>query len=55
MRTAYKLAWALLAWPVIIILAVMGAWALVGVSCLCLAMVVADVPDRVGEALGVES
>ena len=34
-----------------LILAVMGLWALVGVTCLCAGMVLADVPERVSTRL----
>lgn len=34
--------------------AVMGLWALVGVTCLCAGMVLADVPERIGGRYGHE-
>lgn len=34
--------------------AVMGFWALLGVTCLCAGMVLADVPERIGGRFGHE-
>lgn len=33
---------------------VMGFWALLGVTCLCAGMVLADVPERIGGRFGHE-
>lgn len=37
-----------------LVFAVMGFWALLGVTCLCAGMVLADVPERIGGRFGHE-
>ena len=37
-----------------LVFAVVGFWALLGVTCLCAGMVLADVPERIGGRFGHE-
>lgn len=54
MHGLYKCVIAFCAVFVGLILAVMGLWICLGVACLCASMVLADVPERIGERLNHE-
>lgn len=54
MRGLYKRFLTFCAVFVGLMFAVMGFWALLGVTCLCAGMVLADVPERIGGRFGHE-